>query len=101
MFLAEHDAPPNARFRTKLSQQDKDRPKVCAPVVTARSKEVPILEQVPPVPDYERHVLTNTLGGASEDVHVDTDRAVLEDGDRVSFADFEFRIALTRTEGNS
>jgi serine/threonine protein phosphatase PrpC len=30
-----------------------------------------------------RHVLTNTLGGASEEVHVDTDRAVLEDGDRV------------------
>jgi PPM family protein phosphatase len=30
-----------------------------------------------------RHVLTNALGGASEEVHVDTDRAVLEDGDRV------------------
>jgi PPM family protein phosphatase len=30
-----------------------------------------------------RHVLTNALGGASEEVEVDTDRAVLEDGDRV------------------
>jgi PPM family protein phosphatase len=30
-----------------------------------------------------RHVLTNALGGATEEVHVDTDRAVLEDGDRV------------------
>jgi serine/threonine protein phosphatase PrpC len=30
-----------------------------------------------------RHVLTNALGGATEEVHVDTDRAVLEDGDRL------------------
>jgi PPM family protein phosphatase len=30
-----------------------------------------------------RHVLTNALGGASEEVHVDTDRAALEDGDRL------------------
>jgi PPM family protein phosphatase len=30
-----------------------------------------------------RHVLTNALGGSSEEVQVDTDRAVLEDGDRV------------------
>jgi protein phosphatase len=30
-----------------------------------------------------RHVLTNALGGASEDVLVDTDRLQLEDGDRV------------------
>ncbi|MCY1075637.1 methionine synthase [Archangium lansingense] len=49
-----------AERRTKLSQQDKDRPKVSAPVVAVRSKEVPILEQVPPAPDYARHVLTNT-----------------------------------------
>ena len=46
--------------RTKLSQQDKDRPKVSAPVAAVRSKEVSILEQVPPAPDYVRHVLTNT-----------------------------------------
>ena len=30
-----------------------------------------------------RHVLTNALGGSSEDVHVDTDRLQLEDGDRL------------------
>ncbi len=30
-----------------------------------------------------RHVLTNALGGASEDVQVDTDRVRLENGDRV------------------
>jgi protein phosphatase len=30
-----------------------------------------------------RHVLTNALGGASENVHVDTDRLQLEDGDRL------------------
>jgi protein phosphatase len=30
-----------------------------------------------------RHVLTNALGGSTEDVHVDTDRAVLSDGDRL------------------
>jgi 5-methyltetrahydrofolate--homocysteine methyltransferase len=47
--------------RTKLSQQDKDRPKPSAPVAAAvRSSELPILEQVPPAPDYVRHVLTNT-----------------------------------------
>ena len=30
-----------------------------------------------------RHVLTNALGGSSEEVHVDTDRIQLEDGDRL------------------
>jgi len=30
-----------------------------------------------------RHVLTNALGGSSEEVHVDTDRLQLEDGDRL------------------
>ncbi|WP_309891241.1 methionine synthase [Archangium sp.] len=49
-----------AERRTKLSQQDKDRPKVSAPVSAVRSAEIPILEQVPPAPDYLRHVLTNT-----------------------------------------
>ncbi|HZH76757.1 MAG TPA: vitamin B12 dependent-methionine synthase activation domain-containing protein, partial [Archangium sp.] len=47
--------------RTKLAQQDKGRPsRTSIPVSTLRSKEIPILEQVPPVPDYARHVLTNT-----------------------------------------
>ncbi len=46
--------------RTKLAQQDKDKPKPSAPVAAVRSREVPILEQVPPAPDYVRHVLTNT-----------------------------------------
>jgi protein phosphatase len=32
---------------------------------------------------HHRHVLTNALGGATEEVEVDTDRAVLEDEDRV------------------
>jgi 5-methyltetrahydrofolate--homocysteine methyltransferase len=49
-----------AERRTKLSQQDKDRPKASAPVSAVRSKDIPILEQVPPAPDYVRHVLTNT-----------------------------------------
>lgn len=30
-----------------------------------------------------RHVLTNALGGSSDEVQVDTDRAVLDDGDRL------------------
>lgn len=30
-----------------------------------------------------RHVLTNALGGSSADVHVDTDRLQIEDGDRL------------------
>ncbi|HLL52437.1 MAG TPA: vitamin B12 dependent-methionine synthase activation domain-containing protein, partial [Myxococcaceae bacterium] len=43
----------------KLRNETASRPK---PVVTgtARSKVVPLLEQVPAAPDYERHVLTNT-----------------------------------------
>jgi len=49
-----------AERRTKLSQQDKDRPKASAPVSATRSAEIPILPQVPPAPDYLRHVLTNT-----------------------------------------
>jgi 5-methyltetrahydrofolate--homocysteine methyltransferase len=47
--------------RQKLAQEVKERPKAPAPVaVSTRSKEVPLLASVPPVPDYERHVLTNT-----------------------------------------
>ncbi len=47
--------------RQKLAQEVKERPKAAAPVVpSTRSKEVPVLERVPAVPDYERHVLTNT-----------------------------------------
>ena len=50
-----------AARRLKLAQEVKERPKAAAPVVpSTRSKEVPILERVPAVPDYERHVLTNT-----------------------------------------
>ena len=33
---------------------------VAAPVPSTRSKDVQVLEQVPPAPDYERHVLMNT-----------------------------------------
>jgi 5-methyltetrahydrofolate--homocysteine methyltransferase len=47
--------------RLKLAQEVKERPKSTAPVApSVRSKEVQVLEQVPAVPGYERHVLTNT-----------------------------------------
>ncbi|WP_224250051.1 methionine synthase [Hyalangium gracile] len=47
--------------RLKLAQEVKERPKSAAPVApSTRSKEVQVLAQVPPAPDYERHVLTNT-----------------------------------------
>ncbi|KFE63916.1 methionine synthase [Hyalangium minutum] len=47
--------------RQKLAQEVKERPKAPVAVVPSRrSKEVDILASVPPVPDYERHVLTNT-----------------------------------------
>ncbi len=47
--------------RLKLAQEVKERPKASAPVApTARSPEVKVQEQVPPAPDYERHVLANT-----------------------------------------
>ncbi|MBN1203905.1 MAG: cobalamin-dependent protein, partial [Myxococcaceae bacterium] len=47
--------------RVKLAQEVKERPKASAPVATSRrSGEVQVLAQVPSVPDYERHVLTNT-----------------------------------------
>jgi len=50
-----------AARRQKLSQEVKERPKAAAPAApSTRSKDVPILERVPAVPDYERHVLTNT-----------------------------------------
>ncbi|WP_224372810.1 methionine synthase [Hyalangium versicolor] len=50
-----------AARRLKLAQEVKERPKAAAPVANSkRSKEVSILEKVPPAPDYERHVLTNT-----------------------------------------
>jgi PPM family protein phosphatase len=41
------------------------------------------LEPAEVAKSQHRHVLTNALGGATEEVHVDTDRAVLEDGDRL------------------
>ncbi|MDY7228938.1 methionine synthase [Hyalangium rubrum] len=46
--------------RLKLAQEAQSRPKPSAPVSVLRSREVKVLEQVPPVPDYARHVLTNT-----------------------------------------
>jgi 5-methyltetrahydrofolate--homocysteine methyltransferase len=49
-----------ATRRLKLAQDVKERPKSTAPVVVTRSKEVRVLDQVPPVPGYERHVLSNT-----------------------------------------
>jgi 5-methyltetrahydrofolate--homocysteine methyltransferase len=50
-----------AARRLRLAQEAQARPKpVAAPVSATRSKEVQVLEQVPPAPDYERHVLTNT-----------------------------------------
>jgi 5-methyltetrahydrofolate--homocysteine methyltransferase len=45
--------------RAKLAEETQARPKpVAAPA--ARPAQIPILEDVPPPPDYERHVLTNT-----------------------------------------
>jgi 5-methyltetrahydrofolate--homocysteine methyltransferase len=50
-----------AERRAKLAQEVRERPKASAPVIPAtRSKSVTLLEKVPAVPDYERHVLTNT-----------------------------------------
>jgi cobalamin-dependent methionine synthase I len=49
-----------AARRLKLAQDVKERPKSTAPVVVTRSKTVQVLDQVPPVPGYERHVLSNT-----------------------------------------
>jgi 5-methyltetrahydrofolate--homocysteine methyltransferase len=46
--------------REKLAQETANRP---APVVAppaARSTEIRVLDTVPPAPDFERHVLTNT-----------------------------------------
>jgi len=45
--------------RAKLAEETQARPKpVAAPA--ARPAQIPILEDIPPPPDYERHVLTNT-----------------------------------------
>jgi 5-methyltetrahydrofolate--homocysteine methyltransferase len=49
-----------AERRTKLKSEDQARP---APVVmtsSARSREIPVLEKIPPPPDFDRHVLSNT-----------------------------------------
>jgi 5-methyltetrahydrofolate--homocysteine methyltransferase len=46
--------------REKLAQEQAARPKPVAVVSTARAKEIPLLEKVPPPPDYDRHVLTTT-----------------------------------------
>lgn len=49
-----------AERRAKLTKQDQERPRASAPAAPARSREVSVLEQVPPAPDWERHVLSNT-----------------------------------------
>lgn len=49
-----------AARRLKLAQEVKDRPAPAAPVRRTRSAEVPVLDVVPPAPDFARHVLTNT-----------------------------------------
>ncbi|MBF5042826.1 methionine synthase [Aggregicoccus sp. 17bor-14] len=48
-----------AERREKLAREVRERPK-SAPVPAVRSREVPLLAELPPAPDYERHVLTNT-----------------------------------------
>ncbi|WP_223643887.1 methionine synthase [Corallococcus sp. EGB] len=49
-----------AARRLKLAQEAKERPAPAAPVRRSRSAEVPVLDTVPPAPDFARHVLTNT-----------------------------------------
>ncbi|MBN8231356.1 dihydropteroate synthase, partial [Corallococcus macrosporus] len=49
-----------AARRLKLAQEAKERPAPAAPVRRSRSTEVPVLDAVPPAPDFARHVLTNT-----------------------------------------
>ena len=46
--------------RKKLALEVAQRPKPTATVRTARSREVRVLDAIPPAPDLERHVLTNT-----------------------------------------
>lgn len=46
--------------RVKLAQEVKERPRTEAPASRVRSSEIRILDTVPPAPDWERHVLTNT-----------------------------------------
>ncbi|MFZ5470823.1 MAG: methionine synthase [Myxococcota bacterium] len=48
-----------AARREKLASEEKARPKPVA-VRAVRSKDVPLLEELPPAPDFERHVITNT-----------------------------------------
>jgi 5-methyltetrahydrofolate--homocysteine methyltransferase len=48
-----------AERRRVLKSEDKSRPApVAAP--TARSREIPLVENIPAPPDWDRHVLTNT-----------------------------------------
>ncbi|AGC43581.1 5-methyltetrahydrofolate--homocysteine methyltransferase [Myxococcus stipitatus DSM 14675] len=49
-----------AERRVKLAQEVKERPRTEAPTSRVRSAEVRVLDTVPPAPDWERHVLTNT-----------------------------------------
>ncbi|WP_338868192.1 methionine synthase [Myxococcus stipitatus] len=46
--------------RVKLAQEVKERPRTEAPASRVRSAEIRVLDTVPPAPDWERHVLTNT-----------------------------------------
>ena len=75
-----------------------------APEATIRidSREVSRIHAVLHV--SEKDVVVEDRGsvnGSSINGTAFTGNRPLEDGDRVSFADFEFRIAITRTEGNS
>ncbi|MFL5321982.1 MAG: methionine synthase, partial [Myxococcaceae bacterium] len=45
--------------RAKLQQEIANRPKP-VPVSATRSREVPLLENIPNAPDFDRHVITNT-----------------------------------------
>jgi 5-methyltetrahydrofolate--homocysteine methyltransferase len=46
--------------REKLAQETANRPAPVAAPPASRSTEVRVLDTVPPAPDFERHVLTNT-----------------------------------------
>jgi pSer/pThr/pTyr-binding forkhead associated (FHA) protein len=75
-----------------------------APEATIRidSREVSRIHAVVHV--NEKDVVVEDRGsvnGSSINGTQFTGNRALEDGDRVSFADFEFRVAFKRTEGNS
>jgi 5-methyltetrahydrofolate--homocysteine methyltransferase len=45
--------------RAKLKDEPRPEARV-APVAPVRSPQIPILKEIPPAPDFERHVITNT-----------------------------------------